>query len=84
MAEAKITVKRKELGKVLFDIESGGEVALSNKLLPKDINLGDILVIEVVKEEQSIKRKKDIAKALLDEILNPDEKTPQNGGQKKA
>lgn len=77
MAEIKIIAKRREPGRVLFDVDGGGEVTLSNKLLPKDIIQGEVLVVDVIREKQHQLRKADIAKALLSEILNPNENTTQ-------
>ena len=83
VAEIKIIAKRREPGRVLFDVDGGGEVTLPNKLLPKDIGQGEILVVEVLRENQHIARKADIAKALLNEILNTNEKPSQENQENK-
>lgn len=82
VAEIKISVKKRESGRTLFDIEGGGEVSMPNKMLPKDIHQAEVLVVDVVKEDQFVARRKNIAKALLDEILNAHEKTSQKDNQK--
>gem|GEM_PF-1855806 len=81
VAETKIVAKKIELGRVLFEVESGGELTLPKRLLPKNISVGDTLVLDVVTENCYVERKKDIAKALLNEILNADDQN-QSATQK--
>lgn len=73
MVQFTATVKSVELGKVLLEVEGCGEILVPTKFLPRGVAVGDKVYIENMTQGQFEARKKDIAKALLAEILGENE-----------
>ena len=61
-----------------LDIGRGKKVMLPKELLPKAVQVGDEIVVELLGQSQFNARQKNIAKAILNEILGgPDEEVVQ-------
>jgi hypothetical protein len=61
-----------------LDIGRGKKAILPKELLPKAVQVGDEVVLELLGQSQFHARQKNIAKAILNEILGgPDEEVAQ-------
>lgn len=67
------TIDRFEKGKAVVRLEDGQELHLAKRLLPAKISEGSVLNLELFRAEDSEKRRENIARYLLEEILHPNE-----------
>jgi len=49
---------------------AGQELVLPKRLLPPDLNIGDVLVLDFLTDEQSTLEREAIARSVLEDILN--------------
>ncbi len=80
MVQFTATVKSVEQGKVLLEVEGCGEILVPVKFLPRGMAVGEKVYIENMTQKQFEARKKDIAKALLAEILGENETQSRQKG----
>jgi sorbitol-specific phosphotransferase system component IIA len=64
------TIDRFERGRVVLRFEDGQELILPKRKLPSKIKEGSVLHCEFYRAEDAEKRKEQIARYLLEEILN--------------
>lgn len=69
MAEFTAVVRRIEEKKVMLETETGKKVVLPLMLLSNSAQVGQKLYIEIIDEESHEARAKNLAQALLNEIL---------------
>lgn len=67
------TVDRFERGKAILRLEDGQELVLPKRKLPDKIKEGSVLACEFFRAEDAEKRRENIARFLLKEILKSDE-----------
>ncbi len=67
------TIDRFERGKAVIRFEDGQELILPKRQLPAKIKEGSVLNCEFFRAEEAEKRREDIARYLLEEILHPHE-----------
>lgn len=70
------TIDRFERGQAVLRFEDGQELILPKRKLPSRIKEGSVLACEFFRAEDEEKRKENIARYLLEEILKTDEKKP--------
>ncbi len=68
------TVDRFEKGRAVLRFEDGQELILTKRYLPTRVKEGSVLHLEFYRAEDETKRKEDIARHLLEEILRPSDK----------
>lgn len=73
-----VTVDRFENGRVVLLFEDGQQVVLPKRKLPGKIKEGSVLYCEFFRAEDHDKRREDIARYLLEEILHPHGKTKED------
>lgn len=81
MSEFTAIIRSIEDRQVLLETENGKQAMLPLRNMPGIVEQGHKLHIEVLSEEQFTARRKDIAKALLNEILGDNEKAGQSQKQ---
>lgn len=69
MYELQFEVAKIEGSKVTLAI-NGQKITLPARLLPRDIKEGDVLYGELLTDTMKKERQKDLARAVLEEILN--------------
>lgn len=69
-SELSCTINRFENGQVVLDFGSYGSLTLAKKHLPKTAKQGDVLTVELLTDQAATKRKENLARAILEEILN--------------
>ena len=68
-------VDRFERGRAVLRFEDNQELILPKRKLPAKIKEGSVLNFEIYRAEDAEKRREDIARYLLEEILDPHGKT---------
>lgn len=71
----KLTVDRYEGEKVVLKTEDNQTVVWPKNKLPEEINEGAVLIFEINHSSVAEKENKELAKEILNEILNLEEKT---------
>lgn len=66
------SISRLENGLVVLDFGKGQTLRVAKRFLPKNIKKDDILQVELLSEDQITNRKKNLAQAILNEILDTD------------
>lgn len=64
------TVDRFENGFAILDFGKIGQLTMPKKYLPSDVGEGSVLTIELMSDKMATERKRNLAKAILKEILN--------------
>lgn len=62
-------VKETRNGHVVLDFGTYGQLVVAKKYLPKNVEIGTKLLVELLTELDFEKRKKSIGKAILEEIF---------------
>ncbi len=65
-----VTIDRFERGRAVIRFDDGQEILLPKRKLPSKIKEGSVLHCELYRAEDAQKRKEDIARYLLEEILH--------------
>jgi hypothetical protein len=65
-----VVIDRFERGRAVLKFEDGQELILPKRKLPGKIKEGSVLHFELYRAEDAEKRRQDIAKYLLEEILH--------------
>lgn len=68
--ELTCTIDRLENGQAVLDFGSYGSLTLAKKHLPKTAKEGDALTVELLTDQAATKRRENLARAILEEILN--------------
>lgn len=69
--KTELSFDRLEGDKAVLLTEDEEELALPNKMLPKEAEEGDVLILTITTNDAETKRNEKTAKELLNEILNP-------------
>lgn len=64
------SVDRFENGHAVLDFGACGTLTVARRHVPKNCKEGDSLLVELLTDEAATKRRKHLAKAILEEILN--------------
>jgi len=70
--ETKITIDRFEDDQAILKTTTGETIAWPKKLLPQNCAEGDSLVFTAMSEKEKTEKNKELAKTILNEILNPE------------
>ncbi|MBU4216438.1 DUF3006 domain-containing protein [Candidatus Parcubacteria bacterium] len=71
--EEKITIDRFEDDKAVLKTSDNKTIIWPTKKLPENIKEGDVLLFTIQTENEKTIRNKELAKTILNEILNPTE-----------
>ncbi len=64
------TIDRVENGRYVLDFGKGQQLVVAKKFLPRGAKSGDVLRVELMTDRLAKKRQENLARALLEEILN--------------
>lgn len=64
------TIDRIELAKAVLEFENRQQLVVSKKFLPKNLAEGAVLRVEFLTDELATERRQNLARAVLEEILN--------------
>lgn len=64
-----VTIDRFENGLAVVDFGHNQIINIAKRFLPKNVKAGDAMQVELLTDEQATKRRKNLAKAILEEIL---------------
>lgn len=71
--EEKITIDRFEDDKAVLKTSDNKTIIWPTKKLPENVKEGDILLFTIQTENEKTTKNKELAKTILNEILNPTE-----------
>jgi hypothetical protein len=66
------TIDRFENGLAVLELDHNQNLTVAKRNLPKGVKEGDVLQVEFLTDELATKRKENLAKAMLEEILKGD------------
>lgn len=67
-------IDRFEKGKAVMRFDDGQEIILAKRQLPSNIEEGSVIVFDLYRDSDAEKRRENVARFLLEEILESNEK----------